>query len=109
MPARLTSIFLGRPSKSIATLNSIWIFISCMCKLGNFYNRRYCNGSVFWLQDRAFNVIQLVVDDLAGMKVAWMGRCSGLAIQFHYSSYIVPLCNSIPIACYTYPQWQSFL
>jgi hypothetical protein len=71
--ARFASIFLRRLGKSIATLNSIWIFISCMFQLSNFYDRCYCNGDVFWLQGRAYNVIQLVVDDLAGMKGAWLG------------------------------------
>jgi len=71
--ARLTSVFLRRLGKSIATLNSIWIFISCMSQLSNFYDRCYCNSDVFWLWGRAYNVIQLVVDDLAGMKGAWLG------------------------------------
>jgi len=71
--ARLTSIFLRRLGKTIATLNSIWIFISCMFQLSNSYDRCYCNGDVFWLQGRAYNVIQLVADDLAGMKGAWLG------------------------------------
>ena len=71
--ARLASIFLQRLRKSIATLNSIWIFMSCMFHLSNFYDRCYCNSDVFWLQGRVYDVIQLVGDDLAGVKVAWLG------------------------------------
>ena len=70
---RLTSIFLWRLGKSITTLSSIWIFISCMFQLSNFHDRCYCNSNVFWLQGHAYNIIQLVVGDLACMKGAWLG------------------------------------
>ena len=71
--ARLASIFLRRLGKLIATLNSIWIFISCMFQLSNFYDRYYCNSDVFWLRGRAYNIIQLMADDLASTKGAWLG------------------------------------
>ena len=69
----IASIFLRRLGKLIATLNSIWIFISCMFQLSNFYYRCYCNSDVFWLRGRASNVIQLMANDLAGAKGAWLG------------------------------------
>ena len=75
--ARLTSIFPRRLGKLIATLQSIWIFISCMFQLSNFYDGCYCNSDVFWLRGRAYNVIQLMADDLAGAKGAWLGGVSG--------------------------------
>ena len=95
--ARLASIFLRRLGKSIATLNSIWIFISCMFQLSNFYDRCYCNSDVFWLQGRAYNVIQLVVDDLAGMKGAWLGGvCLAAGVVVIYVGF-VNLFNDPPL------------
>ena len=89
MAARLASIFLRRLGKSIATLNCIWVFISGMFQLSNFYDRCYCNSDVFWLQGRAYNVIQLVADDLAGMKGAWLGGvCLAAGVVVVYIGFV---------------------
>ena len=87
--ARLTSIFLRCFGKLIATLNSIWILVSCMFQLSNFYDRCYCNSNVISLQDHAYTVIQLVVDDLAGMMGARIGGvCLAAGVVAIYVGFV---------------------
>ena len=89
--ARLTSIFLRCFGKLIATLNSIWIVVSCSIQLsGNFYDTCYCNSIVYSLQGRAYTVIQLVVDDLAGMMGARIGGvCLAAGVVVIYVGFVV--------------------
>jgi len=67
------SITLRRLGKVIASLNGVWIFVSCLFQFINFFDRCYCNSSVFGWGAKAYNVILLVHDDVAGMKNAWIG------------------------------------
>lgn len=62
--ARLASIFLRCFGKLIATLNSIWILVSCILQLSNFYDTCYCNSIVFSLHRRYHTSIHLVGDHL---------------------------------------------
>jgi hypothetical protein len=67
------SIFLRRLGKIIASFNAVWIVVSCMFQFSNFYDRCYCNSSVFGWGAQAFDVILLNHDDISGMKGAWIG------------------------------------
>jgi len=67
------SIIFRRLGKAIATFNSIWVVLTCIFQFGQFFNRCYCNSSVFWLRDHAYNVILLVPDDMPGIRSAWIG------------------------------------
>jgi len=44
-----------------------------MFQFGNFFNRCYCNSSVFWLRDKAFNVIHLEEHDIKIVRSTWIG------------------------------------
>lgn len=68
------SIFLRRTGKIIAACNAIWIVVACMFQFSNFYDRCYCNSSVFGRgAAAAYNVIQFTEEDLPGMRQAWTG------------------------------------
>jgi hypothetical protein len=67
------SIVLRRLGKIIASVNAIWIVATCMLQFSNFYDRCYCNSSVFGRGAKAYNVITLTPDDIAPMKQAWSG------------------------------------
>jgi hypothetical protein len=81
--ARRLSIILRRIGKIAASINAIWIIVSCLFQFSNFYNRCYCNSCVISKGANAFNVISM--GDLSGMKAAWIGGAylaSGCAIVF---------------------------
>ncbi|KAF8801070.1 hypothetical protein BYT27DRAFT_7198646 [Phlegmacium glaucopus] len=83
--AKHFSIFFRRLGKVIATFNSILVVLTCVFQFGNFFNRCYCNSSIFSLRDHAYNVISLVPDDLTGVRSAWIGGvclAAGSAILF---------------------------
>ena len=45
-----------------------------MLQFGNFFDRCYCNSSVFSLGAHAYDVIQLVPpDDISALRTAWIG------------------------------------
>jgi hypothetical protein len=67
------SIFLRRLGKVIASFNAVWIVVTCLFQFSNFYNRCYCNSSVFQWGEKAFDVILLNPSDVSGMKGAWIG------------------------------------
>ena len=67
------SIIFRCLGKAIAAFNSIWIILSCVLQFGNFFDRCYCNSSVFWLRHHAYNVISLVSSDITSIKSAWAG------------------------------------
>ncbi|KDR79635.1 hypothetical protein GALMADRAFT_137429 [Galerina marginata CBS 339.88] len=71
--ARLLAIFLRRSGKVIATINAVWIVATGMIQFSSFYDRCYCNSSVFGLGIRAYDVITLLPSDIAGMRAAWIG------------------------------------
>ena len=60
-----------------------------MFQLSNFYDRCYCNSNVISLQGRAYTVIQLVVDDLAGMMGARIGGvCLAAGVVAIYVGFV---------------------
>jgi len=69
-----TSILLRRLGKSLATINAIWIVVLCLFQFTKFYDRCYCNSSIFyWGTTKGFNVIHLVPNDIISMTRAWTG------------------------------------
>ncbi|KAF8231001.1 hypothetical protein L208DRAFT_1437869 [Tricholoma matsutake] len=83
--ARHLSIILRRLGKIIASVNAIWIVISCLFQFSNFYDRCYCNSCVLSKGASAFNVITLGPRDIEVMKGAWIGGAclaAGCAITY---------------------------
>ncbi|KAF8996106.1 hypothetical protein BDQ17DRAFT_1364729 [Cyathus striatus] len=86
------AVHLRRAGKFVAMLNAIWIVISCMFQFTNFFDRCYCNSSVFGLRSRAYNVILPRMEDLSGMRAAWIGGvglAGGSAIIFIVFVYLL--------------------
>ncbi|KIJ95837.1 hypothetical protein K443DRAFT_108218, partial [Laccaria amethystina LaAM-08-1] len=71
--ARRTSIILRRLGKLIAAFNSLWVLVACIFQFGSVFDNCYCNSSVFWLHDHAYNVIALLPGDVASVTSAWVG------------------------------------
>ncbi|KAJ2932954.1 hypothetical protein H1R20_g4115, partial [Candolleomyces eurysporus] len=71
--ARHFAIFLRRLAKLLATVNALWILAACLFQFGNFFDRCYCNSSVFGRGRGAYNVIKLVASNVEPMKNAWIG------------------------------------
>lgn len=71
--ARHLSIILRRLGKVVASFNAIWIVVTCLFQFSNFFDRCYCNSSVFGWGAKAFCVITLNHEDVAGLKGAWIG------------------------------------
>lgn len=68
-----TSIVLRRLGKIVASFNAVWIIVTCMFQFSNFYDRCFCNSSVFGLGAKSFDVIILNHEDIVSMKGAWIG------------------------------------
>ena len=71
--ASLSSIFLRRLGKVIATFNAVLIVATGMIEISSVYDRCYCNSSVMGLGEHAYNVISLVQGDWGDMRAAWIG------------------------------------
>ena len=71
--AILSSIFLRRLGKVIATFNAVLIVATGMVQFSSVYDRCYCNSSVIGLGNRAYDVITLVPADLGEMRTSWIG------------------------------------
>ena len=72
--ARLTSIGLRRVGKVLAACNAVWIVVACMFQFSNFFDRCYCDSSVFmWGTKKAYMVLDLTNDDIHDMISAWIG------------------------------------
>ncbi|KAI0033216.1 hypothetical protein K488DRAFT_85137 [Vararia minispora EC-137] len=67
------STFLRRAGKLLATLNAIWIVLSCIFQFSSFYDRCYCNSSVLGLGKNAYDVLTFLDSDVTAMKAAWIG------------------------------------
>ncbi|KAJ3513772.1 hypothetical protein NMY22_g14943 [Coprinellus aureogranulatus] len=94
--ARWISIGLRRLGKVVAAFNAIWILLTCFFHFGNFYDRCYCNSSVFGRRDSAYSVILLDPADVPAMKAAWIGGtclAAGTAVIFvgFIATYINPV------------------
>ena len=83
------SIILRCLGKAIAAFNSIWIILSCLFQFGGFFDRCYCNSSVFWWREHAYNVISLVPGDIATIRSAWIGGvCLAAGSAFLYVLFV---------------------
>ncbi|TFK32299.1 hypothetical protein BDQ12DRAFT_707705 [Crucibulum laeve] len=83
--ARSLSIILRRLGKFIAALNAVWIIVTCMFQFSNFFDRCYCNSSVFGLGKHAYNVMEPTAVDVTDMRIAWIGGvclAGGTAVIF---------------------------
>ncbi|KAF7358855.1 hypothetical protein MSAN_01225500 [Mycena sanguinolenta] len=84
--AGVLSIILRRLGKVLASLNAIWIVLACLFQFSSFFDRCWCDSSVFYLGAKnAFNVIDVSASDLASARVPWYGGvalASGCAIVF---------------------------
>ncbi|KAF8798524.1 hypothetical protein BYT27DRAFT_7203011 [Phlegmacium glaucopus] len=83
--AKHFSIFFRCLGKVIAAFNSILVVLTCLFQFGNFFNRCYCNSSVFGLRGRAYNVIILSLDEIISLRSVWLGGVSlaaGSAVLF---------------------------
>jgi len=45
----------------------------CVFQFSSFYDRCYCDSSVFGLGRNAYAVIQFNQDDISKMRIAWIG------------------------------------
>ena len=70
--ASLSSIFLRRLGKVIATFNAVLIVATGMIEISSVYDRCYCNSAVMGLGKRAYYVILLVPGDVGGVRTAWI-------------------------------------
>jgi hypothetical protein len=70
------SITLRRLGKVIAAFNTVLIILTCVFQFGNFFDRCYCNGSVLSLHSKAFDVLQLVPQDISALRTAWVSGVS---------------------------------
>lgn len=70
---RAIAIYLRRLGKLIAYINSIWVIMCCVFQFSNFYDRCYCNSSIFGLGKNAYAVIQFTQADISKMRIAWIG------------------------------------
>ena len=71
--ARWTSIIFRRLGKVVAAFNSLWVLVSCLFQFASVFDNCYCNSSVFYLHDHAYNVIALLPGDITSVKSAWVG------------------------------------
>ena len=87
--ARRTSIIFRCLGKIIAAFNSLWVVVSCLFQFGSFYDNCYCNSSVFYLRDHAYNVIALLPGDLTSIQSAWIaGICLAGGTAFIYVGFV---------------------
>lgn len=92
--ARFWSITLRRLGKVIAAGNAVWIVLACLFQFASFYDRCFCNSSVFSLRSHAYNVINLVADDISSLRTAWIsGFCLAAASSSIYSLVVGLLIN----------------
>jgi len=82
--AGVLSIILRRLGKILASINAIWIVLACLFQFGSFFDRCWCDSSVFyWGAAKAYNVIDVGPDDVAALNAPWIGGvalASGCAI-----------------------------
>jgi hypothetical protein len=70
------AICLRRLAKLLATFNALWILTTCLFQFTNFFDRCYCNSSVFGRGESAFTIIVKIRSEpslLSPMKSAWVG------------------------------------
>uniref|UniRef100_A0A0W0G927 Uncharacterized protein n=1 Tax=Moniliophthora roreri TaxID=221103 RepID=A0A0W0G927_MONRR len=76
--AAWTSVLLRKLAKVLATVNAVWIILTCLFQFSAFFNRCYCNSSVFWRGIEKAFVVMDPSDDIPSTRAAWIG-CIALA------------------------------
>jgi hypothetical protein len=71
--AGILSIILRRLGKILASLNTVWIILACLFQFGSVFDRCWCNSSVFYLRNHAYNVIHVGPEDVAALNSPWIG------------------------------------
>ncbi|KAJ6535964.1 hypothetical protein DFH09DRAFT_1179260 [Mycena vulgaris] len=71
--AGVLSIVFRRLGKVLGSMNAIWIFLACLFQFGSFFDRCWCNSSVFYLGKHAYNVIDVTPEDVAALNAPWIG------------------------------------
>ncbi|KAJ6480370.1 hypothetical protein C8R45DRAFT_1005273 [Mycena sanguinolenta] len=84
--AGILSIFLRRLGKTLAAINAIWVILACLFQFSSFFDRCWCDSSVFYLGAKnAYNVINVGPADVAALNAPWIGGvalASGCAILY---------------------------
>ncbi|KAJ3529481.1 hypothetical protein NMY22_g8980 [Coprinellus aureogranulatus] len=90
------SITFRRLGKMIAAFNAIWIVVTCFFQFSNFYDRCYCNSSVFGRRDAAYNIIKIIAEAAANMKAAWIGgTCLAAGTAAIFIGFVVTYINPV--------------
>ncbi|KAJ7445300.1 hypothetical protein FB451DRAFT_1055726 [Mycena latifolia] len=71
--AGIISIVLRKSVKTFASINSVWIVLSCLLQFSSFFDRCFCNSSIFTLGKKGFNVIDILSSDVAALTAPWIG------------------------------------
>ncbi|KAG1751847.1 hypothetical protein EDB19DRAFT_1203933 [Suillus lakei] len=64
---------LRRTGKLLAIINFVLIILACVFQYSNFYDRCFCNSSVFSRRGAAYAVIIETAAQAAQAKTAWIG------------------------------------
>ncbi|EEB96883.1 hypothetical protein MPER_03898 [Moniliophthora perniciosa FA553] len=79
------AMLLRKLAKILATVNAVWIILTCIFQFSGFFDRCYCNSSVLGRGvEKAFDVMD-PSDDVPAMQAAWIGGvvlASGTAFLF---------------------------
>ncbi|KAF7304269.1 hypothetical protein HMN09_00828200 [Mycena chlorophos] len=70
--AGITSVIMRRTAKTLAALNFIWVLLACLFQFSSFYDRCWCNSSVFYWREHAYNVILVTAADVAALNIPWV-------------------------------------
>ncbi|KAJ7062012.1 hypothetical protein C8F01DRAFT_122403 [Mycena amicta] len=83
--AGIIAIILRRSAKVLAALNFVWVILACLFQFSSFFDRCYCNSSVFYWREMAYTVISVSASDVAKLNTPWIAGvalASGCSILF---------------------------
>ncbi|KAK7052429.1 hypothetical protein R3P38DRAFT_3306158 [Favolaschia claudopus] len=91
--AGVLSILLRRMGKVLASLNTVWIILTCLFQFGSFFDRCWCDSSVFYLGAKnAYNVIDLGVQDVSSLNAPWIGGSHSPSLTQDLSHSLISGC-----------------
>jgi len=79
---RMVAVILRRVGKMLAACNAIWIIVVCALQFGNFYDRCFCNSSVFGLKNSAYDVLVMSANAVKGPWIGGVALGCGSAFLF---------------------------
>jgi hypothetical protein len=86
---KLAADWLRRAGKVLATLNAFGLIVICVFQFSNFFDTCFCNSSVFYWRERAYNVIVVTDASRSSMKLAWiLGLALALSGVFGFIGFI---------------------